>query len=403
MVRKSHHAATPKTVYILGAGFARDAGFPLQAEILPAISTIEFPLMVDAPVYYTDFETAREAVKEFLDHIFPGPSVPALEDVFTLLDQTIARRQSCKGYSWDHLDRLRSDLQRAILFLFHRATETYSSRSDDTAEFYRRLAAYWLRRRISAGKRADPFAIIVINWDCMLEDTIYWCLRRTGGLRKADVDYCCYTKPLHSADPHTPSLLQKASGIYNLKVVKLHGSTNWLICANCEGLFTALGGEHSVWEEYAMPRACPICMPKDKKWSASTEEILGSFFVSPTFVKVFDNPHINTAWHNAYMELAEAAKVVFVGYSLPTADYHIRTLLRRAVRSDAEIVVVLARGDRPGRTVHPRLRPYFAVTRYQEFFASRARFELDGARSYFEPLLSRNLPRILREIREDLH
>lgn len=40
---------------------------------------------------------------------------------------------------------------------------------------------------------------------------------------------------------------------------------------------------------------------------------------TPTFVKRFDNPHLQMTWHNAFIELVEADKVVFIGYSLPGA------------------------------------------------------------------------------------
>ena len=37
-----------------------------------------------------------------------------------------------------------------------------------------------------------------------------------------DIDYCVYTTPLYNS-PHTASTKQKASGIYNIKVLKMHG------------------------------------------------------------------------------------------------------------------------------------------------------------------------------------
>jgi len=312
-----------------------------------------------------------------------------------LLDETIVRRQYCHNYSWQRLDAVRESLKRTILFLFQLATENYLNSTGADADFYRRLAAALVLERIKAGRRKDPLAVLVINWDSVLEDTVYWCLRRARGVRRADVDYCCYTNPLGRRYPHTPSLRQKAKGLYNLKVIKLHGSTNWLICSNCEALFTGLGSERSVWEDYAKPRHCPICLQVS---SGAIGTTLESFFVSPTFVKVFDNAHIRMAWHNAYLELAEATRVIFVGYSLPAADFHVRTLLRRSIRPGTEIIAVLTKNDEPSRTTPVSLRQLFAATRYREFFGNSVDVQLGGARVFFEPAIPKNLSRTLGSI-----
>ncbi|MBE3603734.1 hypothetical protein IMX07_08875 [bacterium] len=356
---------------------------------------VDFGTLVDAPIYYTEFEMARRRVQDFLAEVFPGRNPPALEDVFTLLDETIARRQRCQSFSSQTLDGIREDLKHTILFLLQLATERYLRDTAGASDFYRRLAAHFILERMRAGKRGDPIAVLIVNWDSVFEDTVYWCLHRVDGLRRLDIDYCCYTNPLGRGDPHTPSLLQKAKGLYNLKVIKLHGSINWLICSNCEALFTGLGSKRSVWEDYAQPPHCPICFRTSR---GSTQAALEGFFVSPTFVKVFDNAHIRMAWHNAYLELAEADRVVFVGYSLPAADFHVRTLLRRSIRPDAEIIVVLRQADKPGRTTPVRLRASFAAVRYKDFFGERARITLGGVRRFFKPIIPSDLDGTLHRI-----
>jgi len=79
---------------------------------------------------------------------------------------------------------------------------------------------------------------------------------------------------------------------------------------------------------------------------------------------------INMTWHNAYLNLIQAKKIIFIGYSLPDADYHFRTLLRRAINPDAKIVVVLSKNDKPKRKTSSNMLRFFAKTRYQEFFGT---------------------------------
>lgn len=88
------------------------------------------------------------------------------------------------------------------------------------------------------------------------------------------------------------------------------------------------------------------CIKKLNIVEDDKKPILEPFLITPTFTKVFDNTHIQMIWHNAHVELSEADKIVFIGYSFPEADYHFRTLLRKAVNPNVSIEVVLTRNDK---------------------------------------------------------
>ncbi|NQT91624.1 MAG: hypothetical protein HQ559_02600, partial [Lentisphaerae bacterium] len=79
-----------KTVYVLGAGFSRAAGFPLQAEILQRVRglyAVDLPEDVSGQALEDNAST-----RKFLDGQFGADQEPTLEDVFTLLDEIIADR-----------------------------------------------------------------------------------------------------------------------------------------------------------------------------------------------------------------------------------------------------------------------------------------------------------------------
>jgi hypothetical protein len=185
--------------------------------------------------------------------------------------------------------------------------------------------------------------------------------------------------------------VQKAKGIYNLKLLKLHGSTNWLLCPNCNRLYTGVGGEEEAWDLYVLPQDCPTCERAPRgtgRFHKPASPLLEPFLITPTYVKVFDNPHIRMTWHNAYMDLAEATEVVFVGYSLPEADYHLRTLLRRSIRPDASVVAVLTESDRLQVNTPESLHRFFSSTRYAQFFGEdRVSFHFGGVAEYFGGLI----------------
>lgn len=376
--------STSKTIYILGAGFSHNAGIPLQAQILEGIHDMN---LLDMPSSLSEkFLDAQSEIFTFIEKIFEQVPTPSLEDVFTLLDQSINRRSYCVGYSWQELEEVRSALYTAIVVLLH----TRGRKISKQEEFYDSVAACLIKERLAAGQEGDPFSVISLNWDCVLENAIYWCLGQCN-TTKADIDYCCYTNPFQGTSRHTPSINQKALGLYNIKVLKPHGSVNWVICPNCNRLYAGLGAPVQLMEEYIVGDFCIGC---EKALAPSEEDevyapFLEPFIITPTFVKEFDNAHIQMVWHNAYIELREATKVVFIGYSLPEADYHLRTLLKRAIRPDAKIVVVLMENDKPPEHCGDHIRDKYAVSRYKAFFGSepKVEFKLEGVKEYFKEVL----------------
>ena len=380
------------TVYILGAGFSYDADVPLQASILskiqemdiPSLKTLQFPHEEpdEQNVLQESLEHQLRAIT-FVDKLFNNVSNPTLEDIFTLLDQCVHGRLYCYGYDWRELEKIRDSFYRTIVTLFLSCdNDTENSLKD----FYRSVALGLISQRFSSGQDSHTFSVISLNWDCVLENAIYWCLERLNTTR-ADVDYCCYTYALKGVQRHKTSILQKAIGIFNIKVMKLHGSVNWFICPNCNRLYVGLGASGELLYEYTLGKKCPTCKNLFiKEGDEQKGPLLEPFIISPTFVKQFDNAHIQMIWHNAYMDLCRADKVVFIGYSLPEADYHLRTLLKRAIRPGTKIDVVLVKSDKALRSAKlAHIKHKYASSRYEAFFGGDKNVKLyfGGVKGYF--------------------
>jgi len=380
----AQHDRNGRIVYVIGAGFSKPAGFPLQAEILERVRSFTYlDLADDVPAQASSDNLQTQ---KFLGERFGSDQEPTLEDVFTLLDQLIAGKVALPGYSVQQLHEVRDVLDRAILLPFHQAS---ASVRDTGAEFYRSVAAFMLRSALSGAPVDGTVSIVSLNWDSLMEDSLVWCVRELAGRDLAGVEYCC---PLSSLTGKAWSYgpPSSTSGSGTIKVAKLHGSTNWLSCPMCKRLFTGLGSDQDVWRLYVRPRKCPHCMKLwlDPSVVRGEAPELEPFFVTPTFAKVFDNPHIQLIWHTAFVELSEADEVVFIGYSLPDADYHVRTLLRRAIRRDARITVVLTQGDETRRNTPKNLRRFLPAERYRVFFGSdRPIFELSGVEGYFNRVM----------------
>jgi NAD-dependent SIR2 family protein deacetylase len=155
------------------------------------------------------------------------------------------------------------------------------------------------------------------------------------------LDYCCYMTPFKSDENIRPALLARGKGLFNVKLLKLHGSMNWLQCQRCQRLFVTFSEKIAV-EEYLSEPKCRLC---EKNFANHVTHDGGALLISqlimPTFLKDLNNVQIKLIWQNACVELSEATKIIFMGYSFPSADFELRQLLARSVRHNAEIEVIL--------------------------------------------------------------
>ncbi len=371
-----------KTVYVLGAGFSADAKFPLQRDVLGQIMDLE---LSDFPLnHINDYLELQKQVMTFLrvaiDHSEAISRSRSLEEIFTLLDQCISDDANFGGLSSNKLKGVRESFIRLILFLLYRSAEQIPP---PAREQYDKIAAYLILKRLQAGKQGDPFSIISLNWDTLLEDSIIREIRRIKAERKIDIDFCFYTTPLNRKKSiHTPSPKQKAKGIYNIKLLKLHGSSNWLRCPVSNGVFTGMGMPGSCYDLYVPPVASPLITKLPSSNEQGNPPTLEPLIITPTFIKEFELPHIQNTWHNAFVELRECTEVVFLGYSMPEADYHFRTLLRRALRPETKVSVVLTENDNL-QQIPRKFRWTSATTRYASFFGEDVDFHYNRVSGYF--------------------
>jgi hypothetical protein len=237
----------------------------------------------------------------------------------------------------------------------------------------------------SLAKAYDPLAIISLNWDILLDNAIHSALQNRDPVVEGDydpfgvVDYCCYISSVDADDMRIRSgLWSLGCRGYNVKLLKLHGSMNWLQCPNCQRLFVQYGLKEDILE-----RVGETCCRHCRK--SGYENPLAGSLVMPTFLKDLTNFQVKLVWQNAGVELMEAKHLVFIGYSLPNADFEFRQLLSRMVHENAKIEVVLRKGNS-----EEDIRRYESTKeRYQQFFGDRQiEFHLNGVTEFVEKHVS---------------
>lgn len=338
--------STEKTVYILGAGFSAPAGGPKQESLLK--------LAFDLPETEPRIQESKEALLDFLVNVLNvAPSSVhgiSLEDIYTPIDRCVADGVSLRNITPAKLQDIRGQMEYLISLAIDRA---FNFTPYGAKQYVREFANFLVQKAsvraakargtsdANAAKEYDPCSVISLNWDIVLDKCLFQALGEhdnweTGGYEPIGVvDYCCYISSIGSGGERIRSgLWTLGARGYNVKLLKIHGSMNWLQCSNCQRLFVSFEGKVNI-PNFINKEKCHHCKRYD------IEATLQGSLIMPTFLKDLSNFQIKLVWQNAAVELMEAKKLVFIGYSLPHADFEFRQLLSRMVHKKAEVDVVL--------------------------------------------------------------
>lgn len=375
-----------KTVYILGAGFSMPAGLPNQAGLINKMLEIEKTENDNSFKNYIQNTLGLDLSKNYqID----------LEDIYTPIDKTLINKTSLKNLTYNETFILRKDIDSLIARVISNE-ETPILNNDKYIETFSDHLIKITKPRIQDEKH-DPVAVITTNWDTLLDKTIQNKLdKEFDKLPNSEkekgfagvIDYCCYVSSLDEGGKENktikPGLYAIAKGGFNIKLLKLHGSINWLQCPKCQRLFVKnYESKSEVTEKYHCKKYCQ----ENYSESDNASNALYLNLIMPTFIKDFSNFQNKLIWHNAALELSEASKIVFIGYSLPQADFELRNLFFKTIRPNAKIEVVLAENDNPDNYCK-KTKWITAGHRYETFFSGKDDLSIDysGVTEYINKL-----------------
>lgn len=364
-----------KTVYILGAGFSVDAGAPTQLNILKEA----FRLYGLNP---SDFEKQRYStfinfLKNQLNFSEDNFSHVELEDIFTPLDRCLTDSSQFRGISLSQI----MEVRESVFYVIGRTIQLVLNQTNKSKEYINKFAKYLtsissIRQNHNYGN-TDPVSVISTNWDILLDNSIQRAI--IDGGHDAVVDYCCYISSRDELDHSIkPGLEKLGQGGFNVKLLKLHGSLNWLQCPRCSRLYARFSRKDGIRNlvDKESCRHCDANFPEERN-----NHQLTSNLIMPTYAKDLSNPQYKIIWQNAGVEISEAEKLVFIGYSLPSADFEMRQLLSRMTRKTAKIEVVGFSNSQEEKEI--------TKAHWLKFFGNRElSFLFDGAKNYVEHIVS---------------
>lgn len=364
-----------KTVYILGAGFSVEAGAPTQAKIIREA----FRLHNSSVDCYDDakFLEFTGFLKDQLNISEDRFDTVDLEDIFTPLDRCLSENFQFRGIGLDKIMKVRE----SVFYVVGKTIQILLNETNKSKDYIDSFAKLLTKKSsIRSGinyRREDPISVISTNWDILLDNSIYQDLQNNPDYDGV-VDYCCYISSKDEDDNTVkPGLEKLGQGGFNVKLLKLHGSLNWLQCPRCSRLYSKFSTKDAI-STYDNPTSCRHC---DKNFpEVKGNHILSTNLIMPTYLKDLSNPQYRIIWQNAGIEISEADEIVFIGYSLPYADFEMRQLLSRMTRKNAKIHVVdfCKSDDAHELEIH-----------WKKFFGNRdITFSTDGAKSFINSLVA---------------
>ncbi len=336
-------------LFVFGAGASYAEGAPLKRELLPFI--------LGGSNSIAESKTGQR-VRGFIERYFGwNPATdeyPTLESVFAFLDYFLLRNEALNGEcSTDDIREIKESLIKLIYYSVGRVSGKRSG-------VYRR---FW-----EAVKQHNRnIAVITTNYDTFLERAFEFLYPTHGaidyGLRLMNYDYHGDAEPLDWwANPREPSDdgIQRGPAI---PILKLHGSLNWKYCNCCNQVLLTPWSTEINLETGRFVRRKPNSTPDNPELMRCPLDgtPFQTLIIPPTHLTTIDHPIINLLLAEAAREVRIARRIVFVGYSFPMADVHLKALFMKNLRLDTELVVI-----NPSEANKTRLA-YRA-------FANRARF-----------------------------
>lgn len=381
-----------KRVFFLGAGASKAAGMPLTNELTAGVAysllskedpreeRISDYLLKVHQVERTHLEAGYHYWKTTYVDRGTGASKPSkapisqlpsiiyilsLIDVFLSEDCVVydrAREHYPKQVDRRELDRIRERSIQCIAHAFDEISETIQPPA-------------WLVNFVRSLSSTDD-TLITTNWDILLDKAA---VKRTVNREKFRFPHTAidYGTNALCVDLYGGNDLICASPGDALALYKLHGSFGWLYCQRCSNLYCnpevpiatlGFGGPRPNTKSDA-----DLCDCRTK---------LFSLLVTPTFLKSYNNRHLGNVWASALQRLTQADEWHFVGYSLPSDDLHIRSLLIKGLGMRQRPPMV----HFSNRASDTAAQAAFEKEVFSVFGRKNVTFDYAGAKTYLECL-----------------
>jgi len=275
-----------KIVFVLGAGFSKEAEAPLVDEFFK----------ISRHIYTNQTDRLDPFDKSQFDKVFSYHDslgragtrakfdIDNIEEFFSILDMNVNLSK----------DLSLEETKKALIYLIIKTLDV--SIEDRKYNVY----TGFLDKLYSS---EHDFSYISFNYDLILESIL-----EQGS---CSYNYCLDEKkhPLHPSEK---------------KLLKLHGSSNWLLCNNPKCGQIEILNRKVLRNLYN--KVCDHCRHKSSP-----------LFIPPTWNKKLETSYLKNVWGHAFEELKKATKIAIIGYSFPETDIYFKDFLILSLRDNTSL------------------------------------------------------------------
>jgi len=167
-------------------------------------------------------------------------------------------------------------------------------------------------------------AIISFNWDLLVDNIV-------SSSNQKQPDYSIPEESLKVSLNESPSNGSLCCLPFKPKLLKLHGSMNWMDCRKCKivNVYLLDGKTAAEWYIEHREKACSCGSP------------MNPLIIAPTLLKSYKARPFGSVWTEATRVLAKADEIIVVGYSLPVTDLRAKWLFRESTAGERPIHILL--------------------------------------------------------------
>lgn len=332
-----------KNLIFLGAGASKSDGAPLQGELFSEYFNMrkikkESSVIdgLDESCNSMDFRVEKK-IRSFFSDFFGikdnDDVYPTFEEALGMLDLAISRKEyfynNNRCFNFDSLEMGYYESYRLAL-VFSMAEVIDYKLSMSTDKFHNQLIK-------NNKKRGDlnSTTFVSTNYDILIDNAIL--------KNYCEIDY---------------GFNDDTNGD-RIKLLKLHGSLNWLYCPVCKQIEVTGFEKGAVWLLNSLRKA------QCKKCASLSEAVI----VPPTFFKDYTNSYLSSVWDQVDKQFSVADNIVFCGYSFPDADIYIKYLLKRGEvlsKKNLNIYIVNNFEGKPQDLCKEELNKYLRFFKYKD-------------------------------------
>lgn len=317
-----------KVVFFFGAGASKSEGEITTNQLLEK-SFKRFPS--DDKVIMV-----KEYLKDIYNNKCDNSNIPTLEEVLGPIDIALQKQENMST-NWD-VEKL-TDLRDNLIYCICKILD---ENLQSPKGYHKKFVDNLLVMYPDLWKKCS---FISLNYDILLDNEL---TKLVDSASNIDLNYGIQFRNNDWRNPREQ----------NVRLLKLHGSLNWLYCPTCNSI-KITPKEKGVMKIYTQSENCEsdFCKGRSKQ---------KPIVVPPTFTKAYGNPFLVSIWLQAEIVLQKATTVCFIGYSMPEADIHIQYLLKKSLfRQDGnKPKIIVVNPDPKNKTTHKRYQRLFGEVKY---------------------------------------